>query len=585
MNVWSNVKYYLNYFDLNRGDNKIINYFSSNENYKAIKELTNEGYFQFLNEFNEIVNSYSAIYPLNKQELAFIERIRGSCLSNIKLNINNNYFALEARIKSEKEYLTSYKQRKSNLKNEYTLDILDLKTKILKKNIKQIWPISDAVITRRFTKKLLEPLIRENIEQISLENYIPNIQTLKKYKVSMSNNYIYREISQGKGKKKELNKEMELGKIISLMEKAPKEKALEQKNENIKIKYLKEDEDVIKVIKLLFRMKNACNKVIHFNKKFGENLNANDYIQLNFMNNEEKEEESKEEKEGEENINEINTIKENKSIMDKNIPISTVAKFIAFGNSSHKTLKNFEKYDKKLKKKIETIQTKVDNLIEINQLTDYELRKGEIVYIKSIIEEELSKLVINDYELSLSKEEIKILDDYFKNNILNLDDIQSNEINLDIVKIDCVSYFNGLRKGMSVKEKYKFNITFDININLLNLKKEIETLIPLYNKIGIINDDIDKLNVEYEQKLNEIRKEIDDIKITKKFLKREDIFSDLTQDKFIKSLEAKFDKINLDYFEPEINNFHLYIYLLKNNIYDEKSYKSTVGIVEEYIKI
>ena len=585
MNVWSNVKYYLNYFDLNRGDNKIINYFSSNENYKAIKELTNEGYFQFLNEFNEIVNSYSAIYPLNKQELAFIERIRGSCLSNIKLNINNNYFALEARIKSEKEYLTSYKQRKSNLKNEYTLDILDLKTKILKKNIKQIWPISDAVITRRFTKKLLESLIRDNIKRISLENYIPNIQTLKKYKVSMSNNYIYREISQGKGKKKELNKEMELGKIISLMEKAPKEKSLEQKNENIKIKYLKEDEDVIKVIKLLFRMKNACNKVIHFNKKFGENLNANDYIQLNFMNNEEKEEESKEEKEGEENINEINTIKENKSIMDKNIPISTVAKFIAFGNSSHKTLKNFEKYDKKLKKKIETIQTKVDNLIEINQLTDYELRKGEIVYIKSIIEEELSKLVINDYELSLSKEGIKILDDCFKNNILNLDDIQSNEINLDIVKIDCVSYFNGLRKGMSVKEKYKFNITFDININLLNLKKEIETLIPLYNKIGIINDDIDKLNVEYEQKLNEIRKEIDDIKITKKFLKREDIFSDLTQDKFIKSLEAKFDKINLDYFEPEINNFHLYIYLLKNNIYDEKSYKSTVGIVEEYIKI
>lgn len=585
MNVWLNVKYYLNYFDLNRGDNKIINYFSSNENYKAIKELTNEGYFQFLNEFNEIVNSYSAIYPLNKQELAFIERIRGSCLSNIKLNINNNYFALEARIKSEKEYLTSYKQRKSNLKNEYTLDILDIKTKILKKNIKQIWPISDAVITRRFTKKLLESLIRDNIKRISLENYIPNIQTLKKYKVSMSNNYIYREISQGKGKKKELNKEMELGKIISLMEKAPKEKSLEQKNENIKIKYLKEDEDVIKVIKLLFRMKNACNKVIHFNKKFGENLNANDYIQLNFMNNEEKEEESKEEKEGEENINEINTIKENKSIMDKNIPISTVAKFIAFGNSSHKTLKNFEKYDKKLKKKIETIQTKVDNLIEINQLTDYELRKGEIVYIKSIIEEELSKLVINDYELSLSKEEIKILDDYFKNNILNLDDIQSNEINLDIVKIDCVSYFNGLRKGMSVKEKYKFNITFDININLLNLKKEIETLIPLYNKIGIINDDIDKLNVEYEQKLNEIRKEIDDIKITKKFLKREDIFSDLTQDKFIKSLEAKFDKINLDYFEPEINNFHLYIYLLKNNIYDEKSYKSTVGIVEEYIKI
>ena len=44
--------------------------------------------------------------------------------------------------------------------------------------------------------------------------------------------------------------------------------------------------------------------------------------------------------------------------MDKNIPISTVAKFIAFGNSSHKTLKNFEKYDKKLKKKLKLFKQK-----------------------------------------------------------------------------------------------------------------------------------------------------------------------------------------------------------------------------------
>ena len=39
----------------------------------------------------------------------------------------------------------------------------------------------------------------------------------------------------------------------------------------------------------------------------------------------------------------------------------------------------------------------------------------------------------------------------------------------------------------------------------------------------------------------------------------------------------------LVYFSPEINNFHLYIYLLKNNLYDEKSYKSAVGINEDYI--
>ena len=232
------------------------------------------------------------------------------------------------------------------------------------------------------------------------------------------------------------NKETELEKIILFMEKTQKNKILEEKNENIKIKYLKEDEKVIKVIKLLFKMKNACDKVINFNKKFEKNLNINDYI------------------------NEINLMKENSKVKDNNIHISNVAKFIAFGNSPYKSLK---KYDQKLK----IIQTKVNNFI---QLDDYEMRKEELIYIKDIIEEELSKLVAHDYELSLIPKEIKVLDDFFKNNILNLDEIKENEINTNIVKIDYINYFNRLRRGMNIKEKYKFNVTFSININLLNIK-------------------------------------------------------------------------------------------------------------------
>ena len=159
MKVWSNVKYYLNYLDFYRGAEKIRNYFSSNENYKAIKELTEEGYFQYLSKFNEIADSYCLLYPINKQEMSFIENIRGHCLTNIKLNINNNYFILDARVKSAKEYIVSYKLRRNNLKNEYFVDIYELKSKILMKNLEQIWPISEAVITRRFCKKLLEYLI------------------------------------------------------------------------------------------------------------------------------------------------------------------------------------------------------------------------------------------------------------------------------------------------------------------------------------------------------------------------------------------------------------------------------------------
>jgi len=48
------------------------------------------------------------------------------------------------------------------------------------------------VITRRFCKKLLEELIKDNITIINLNNYTPDIQILKKYLSSVSSNYIFR---------------------------------------------------------------------------------------------------------------------------------------------------------------------------------------------------------------------------------------------------------------------------------------------------------------------------------------------------------------------------------------------------------
>ena len=75
MRALSNLGYYLNYLNILRGDNTIINYFSSNENYQAIKELTEEGYPQFYDEFCQIVESYSNLYPLNTSELRFIKKI------------------------------------------------------------------------------------------------------------------------------------------------------------------------------------------------------------------------------------------------------------------------------------------------------------------------------------------------------------------------------------------------------------------------------------------------------------------------------------------------------------------------------
>ena len=108
---------------------------------------------------------------------------------------------------------------------------------------------------------------------------------------------------------------------------------------------------------------------------------------------------------------------------------------------------------------------------------------------------------------------------------------------------------------MSIKEKYKMNVTFDLNINLLNIKKQIEFLLTNFDKIQEINNQIGELDRYYEEQLAKIENDINNINIATKFIKREELFTDIIQEDFIKSLEFKFNNIYLDYFSPEISIF------------------------------
>ena len=136
MNILSNMKYYLNYLNFNRGDNQIKEYFSSNEFNNAIKELTEEGYVQFLEKFNEICNSYSSLCPLNRQETNFIEGIKSRCISRIKIDINYKFW--ECSIKLAKNYIFSFQQQRKNLKQEYQYETIEHQNNILRKSIEQI---------------------------------------------------------------------------------------------------------------------------------------------------------------------------------------------------------------------------------------------------------------------------------------------------------------------------------------------------------------------------------------------------------------------------------------------------------------
>jgi len=151
----------LNYLNILRGDNTIRNYFSSNENYQAIKELTEEGYPQFYDKFCEIVESYSNLYPLNTSELRFIEKVKRKNISKALTKNNNNYISWDIKVTSELNYIKFFKECNKNINEHYQIKNLKCETEVMRKNLEQKWLITEAFILRRFCNKLLELLIKK----------------------------------------------------------------------------------------------------------------------------------------------------------------------------------------------------------------------------------------------------------------------------------------------------------------------------------------------------------------------------------------------------------------------------------------
>ena len=579
MSILSNVKYYLNYLNFARGDTEIKNYFTSNETNKAIKVLIEEGYSQFYIKFEELVESYSLLYPLNKQENTFIKNIRNKFFSKAKSSAN--YIKYEIEANEVKNFVIFYKNDMRYMNYEYQYSI-NKQMKALKASLKQICPIIEAAIMRRFCKKLLEELIKDNIAFIDLNYFTPNIQILKNYLSSVSSNYIFRE-----GFNEDIGSRLKY--IISDLENKKKAENINtNKNKEIStIIYSNENKTEIKLIKLMLKLKTQCNKIIHLSKEYKDNLDIKNYIYEKLSIEEEIEEvEFEEERNEDSNKNNEIIFPNNKKITKKNvnISISEVAKFIAYEQPTQQVLKILGELSKKVAWKIKFIQDKTNELIPEEKIGDFNYYYKSIIELKNSLEEEISNLPLKDCTISLSKGEIRKLDKYFKEKILNTDDIQINDINNtndNLIYINSMNYFNNLRKNMTIKEKLKLNVTFEKNICLINIKKKIDELIPIYEKIKNIEHEIEEFKNMCKEELEILKGEIDNINIASQFIKREEIFNSFNQEEFIRTLESCYDKKNINNFSSEINNFKLYIYLLKNNLYDEKSYKSAVGFNDD----
>ena len=468
-----------------------------------------------------------------------------------------------------------YRENKMNFDKDYWISLFETELNILKNVIKKLKPLAEAVILRRFVKKIMEKFITKNIDLIEIEDYSPELKVLESYHKSLKDNYIF-------GRFDEINIESNIASLIKDLTSKPKEKEFsneEEKGKEVpqtikrpKLIYLDKTGRIDKIMNILFKLKNQCNQIIHFGNKFEHNLIIHEYILGNsFLN-----EEQKSKPFIPDNQNKIINVRPNVD-NKKLISISKIVKFITDGNSSNISLEKLRKLKEEMNQRIKLIK-EITTSINKYQISEYVTDKQHLQYLKQKIEADLSSLAIQEYNPILSEEKIRILATHFDKNPININDTILSEENRYEGIENNLAYFNGLKRGMNIKNKIKFNMSFSYNLLLINYKKKIDVLLNDFDKIGTINKEIENLNNYFKDELNKIIQESKDSDSIIKLINREELFIDMGKEEFISIFENEFKDEFIDIFNDEINNSFLFIYLHKKGLYDEKSYKSAADI-------
>ena len=172
------------------------------------------------------------------------------------------------------------------------------------------------------------------------------------------------------------------------------------------------------------------------------------------------------------NINNDNSYQETYS---KIIPIKEFMEKIPFNN---------EKLDLNKKENINFDNSEIEDFLKINTLNkvlDYNMKNKKIC-----------------------PHIVKLVENFFKNININIIE-NTNNINIEKKKLDEITNF----KGNQIEKYFKLKNFTD---NLIeDYKKNIENLLNEEKEKTNLNNEIEKINKEYEQKKEEINKKIDDI--------------------------------------------------------------------------
>lgn len=561
MKIWTHVSYYLKYLNFTRGDSKIAAFFQDDEYNRAIKELIEEGYYQIYDKFIELINTYIYSNPLNQKEEFFINEIKGKFHKVRKYNIPIDKF--NSKILITEAFISNFINTSINFDKDYSIKILEKELENLKDIIKKLRPLAEAIILRRFIKKLLEKFIAKNFNDIDIENYYPDTKILESYNDSLTKYYFFR---------KGINKDIQ----TLINELIVQAKTLEIKNiKQKKYPKLKSSNKTINdVIQILFNIKNQCNKFIHFEDKMTQNLMIDELI-IGELNNEE---------EIKENVIEdnTNTINNGNNNIEKTelIKITKIVNFITYGNNNVQTLNKLKEIKNNIKNKVKNIKVEINNLGQ-NGIYNCGKYIEDMNQMLKKVRKILNNLPLKIFSINISEENLEILSESLLTNPLNINELEINEGYNGIEKD--INYINQQRKSMDIKNKIKLNITLYDNVNLIYIEKNANELIKKLNDIEKIDKQIESLNNYFDEILNISVLENKTDKLIN-FFNRDNIFKAIEKPQFIDIFKNQFKEDEyIDVYEREINNFYFYTFLLKKNLYDETSYKNVQYEEENYI--
>ena len=180
---------------------------------------------------------------------------------------------------------------------------------------------------------------------------------------------------------------------------------------------------------------------------------------------------------------------------------------------------------------------------------------------------------MSDKKCKINIDKTNNISEYLEKNKLSLLSISQNDIE-DEEEYQNIKQLNDIFKKSNVYKRIKFNDTFKCNIRLLRNKKDIEEIIKQFEAIEKVENLIE--NLEFKKEFDEIEEEIKAINRKIIILDRTKISNNISQNEFLDKMKNEFDNVNLiNVSGKEIINFYFFIYLLKNNLYDEKSFKHT----------